>query len=191
MRLVAFFCICLIAASAKAEDDLYGKTQLICNARSSFLHIGDSADSSGLNARAAVRKEVTWGSLLIIGPETNSFGDRLRTGSRTSVHHCGRFKVRFRSGYVNPNPQGELGAIEFGVVEILMGKKVILPPTALERCDVALTRYKHFGICPDAWATNISVKWNANTSKAQVTLVRSYFDEAYEETTRVDEREAP
>lgn len=68
---------------------------------------------------------------------------------------------------------------------------MIVPPTALESCDMAIPRYQYFGYCPNAWARDISVKWHASKGKAKVTMEGTYSDEAYEEKTRVDELDVP
>lgn len=181
----------LISILARAEEVPHGAVQFICNARESSVQIGNDFDNSLVPTKAIKRRYVKWSLLLIAGPQTNQSGDPLRTGSRLEVHRCGLLTVRFRSGFLNSNPQGELGAIDFGVVEVVRGKKVIVSPTALESCEMAFSRYQYFGACPDAWAQNISVRWDESTGKAKVTLMRSYTDDAYERKIRLDEREVP
>jgi len=127
---------------------------------------------------------VRWGTLLKVGPEKNQWGDPLRTGSRNASNKCGPFKVIFSSGFLNSNPQGELGAIDFPVVEIRKGNKVILEQTALELCDVNLSRYNYFGECPDRWAKSIEVV--PTSSGHEVRVKRAFTDAASKDVERID-----
>lgn len=69
-------------------------------------------------------------------------------------------------------------------MEIRKGKKVPLAPTALEQCDVQLSRYNYFGACPDSWAQRIEVSPTAGSHLVQVKRV--FTDEAYKEVSRTD-----
>jgi hypothetical protein len=166
---------------AHAQDDGF---YFYCKPASSEIFVSIKADDKPESAAQYVKKRVDWQKLLQVGPQKNGWGDPLRSGSRISKHRCGALTLTFASGFVNANPQGELGALDFPLVEIRQGRKLLLPQTALEPCAVSVTRYGVFGECPRRWAESIDVA--SDEQGRRVRVKRVFSDEAYEDVERID-----
>jgi hypothetical protein len=124
--------------------------------------------------------------------EANSWGDPYRLPSKASVKRsCGVFTVITRSKFLNENVTGELGAIEFGTIEVRRGDKTVLQETALEECDPAVERYKLFGECPGRWARTVTVRQEEGTKNVLLRVVRDYRDAEGALQQRVDETREP
>ena len=98
--------------------------------------------------------------------------------------NCGKLTARVSSGFLNPNSQGELGAMDFPVVEIMQGRKLLLQQTALEACAVDWPRYEFFGKCPEQWADSIEVMQSA--SGFQTNVRRIFYDKHSKQLERTD-----
>jgi hypothetical protein len=187
---IALFIALSPPISALAQDPGYGKVRLACDAAASSMEIGDwGAPESRGASRQAPSTIIDWHALIRMGPQKNQRGEPLRTGTRTVTHRCGLYTARIKGGYLSPNTSGESGAIEFPVVEVLMDRTLVVPPTALDRCEQALPRYEGYAPCPKGWALAMRVVWNAKERKTKVSIQRAYEDRAYEERTVIDELE--
>ncbi len=108
----------------------------------------------------------------------------LRGPSGTVQMSCGRLQIRLRSEALNGNPEGELGAITFGSVEVLVAGRQLLEPTHLAVCEIGFARWNP---CPDHYATSILLGFNAREALAQATIVRSFIDDSGKEVSRKDD----
>jgi hypothetical protein len=179
-----------VCAPVCAQDADYAKVRILCDAATGSMHIAehDARESKSRNPQLAVTT-INWGALVKMGPQKNLHGEPLRTGSNTATRRCGPYTVRIKAGYLNTNPMGESGAIEFPVVDIMMNKAPVVPPTALNSCEQAMPRYSAFGPCPEAWAQSIRVTWDGTARKSKVTLHRIYEDRSYEQRSINEEYE--
>jgi hypothetical protein len=176
--------IALLAGHALA-DPVDSKLPFYCDQRTGAFFISRNHDITSSRWDGKMKQAVNWIALLKTGPQKNGWGDPLRTGSRTRTEQCGPITVKFSSGFLNANPQGELGAMDFPVVEIRQGKHVLLKPTALEQCEVNSSRYTYFGACPDNWAEHIEA---APEGKGfRITVKRAFADTEYKDVERIDE----
>lgn len=181
-RALFFILLVLLGnAGVHAQEDRF---HFYCKPGSSELFVSIKPEDKPASAADYVKKRVAWQKLLRMGPQTNALGDPLRTGSRVSTQRCGTLTLRFASGFVNANPQGELGALDFPLIEISQGRKLLLPRTALEPCAVSTLRYTLVGECPGRWAERIEV--GADEEGRRVRVKRVFSDEAYDDIERVD-----
>lgn len=155
-----------------------------CNGRTGALFISAEANAAPGEPGQFIVRRIPWASLLKVGPQRNGHGTPLRSGSRVLRQACGPLTVEFASGFVNANPQGELGALDFPLVEIRRGRTILLPRTALEACEVTSARYQLIGPCPARWARSITL--DAVDGGYRITLQRAFTDAEYQDVTRVD-----
>ena len=106
--------------------------------------------------------------------ELSPGGSAYRLPGPTRVQRCGRLTLRLRSAFLNANPDGELGVFEFPSVEILDGKRVVLPRTGLAICDLPPSRWDAFGRCPRDFATAIEATAATASTPARVRLARTH-----------------
>lgn len=173
-----------LAALSAYADPVDNNLPVFCNRATGALYISGIAGQRPSTVAGFSVLKIDWIALLNMGPEKNAWGDPLREGSRVAKLRCGPITVVYESGFLNSNPQGELGALDFPVIEIRKGKRVLLAKTALESCSIPLTRYSSFGSCPEKWAESIEVKPSKYGHTVEVT--RSYTDQRYEEVRRID-----
>ena len=131
-------CCALLQRAIAAQDAADGPLELRCDARGARMTLGDTALVSFGGEAKVTTHTIPWGSLVTVGRARNQFGDPLRTGSRTLTRRCGRLTLRFEGGFFNANVMGELGALEFPAVTVLVGGRVILPRTGF--CDPPASR---------------------------------------------------
>jgi hypothetical protein len=123
----------------------------------------------------ALGNQVSWGNLIQYGPQKNGRGDPLRTGTRSLTKICGELSIRFKGGYLNSNVTGQDGAIEFPIVEIRRGKKLLLASTALAECDMGDSRMLYFGVCPARWAVSVRTE-KVDEKNFEIAVERRFFD---------------
>lgn len=178
--------IALLAAAPWRQEDRYGVLQMRCDARRSWLQLGDTTQASLPTATTQTARAIAWASLMTSGPRTNQHGDPLRTGTRTITRRCGALTVRVSAGFLNPNVQGELGAVEFPVVSVLAGSRLVLPRTALASCEQGPGRYEAFAPCPAGWATTVTIQYDPRARATRRIAVRAYMDSTFREQTQAD-----
>ena len=181
------YALTLVLASThqcSVADPVEGILPIYCNEQSGEFFVSSDGDVPPNNADSFTKRKIDWASLLKVGPQKNQWGDPLRTGSRVKVVQCGKVSISFSSGFLNANPQGELGALDFPVIQVKQGKRILLPPTALEQCAITFSRYTYFGECPDSWAKSIEVQQIGGTYQVKVT--RRYDDAQYNEVQKID-----
>lgn len=154
----------------------------ICDEKSNWVFVASLAATDDIKSQRELGRKIeeiaTW-SLIMVSPEDKK-GNVLRTGSRVTSRNCGRFLVRISGGYLNSSPLGELGAIQFPIVEISVEDKLLLPRTALSVCDSSISKYSAWGACPTSWAISVSALWqspsqqSSTRSQALIHLRRSY-----------------
>lgn len=165
------------------ESDNY-KIAFYCDKQTGAFFVSAAPDEKPKIVGRLLRHVVNWAELLKTGPEKNGWGDPLRTGSAIKTHRCGSMKINFTSGFLNANPQGELGAIDFPVISIYKGKNALLAPTAIDQCDVNTSRYSYFGPCPSSWAKSIEII--PAPKGPSIEVKRIYLDEGYNGMERID-----
>jgi hypothetical protein len=157
---------------------------VLCNQKNSAAFIAFDPEQKPASSGNWKKKMVNWMALLKVGPRKNFDGDPLRSGSRVASVKCGTLTIRVAGGFLNPNAQGELGAMDFPLVEIMQGRKLLLQQTALETCAIDWPRYEFFGKCPDQWANSIEVMPTA--SGFQVNVRRVFHDTQSKKLERTD-----
>lgn len=175
----ALCCVLALLANSAWAEGAQSPLPYDCNPRSGAMVIGQAQPQPDF-----MRAKLDWIALLKVGPRKNQWGDPLRSGSRTASKTCGPITIRYSSGFLNTNPQGELGALDFPVIEIRHGQRLLLEATALEQCDVRTARYEYFGACPARWASRIEVVPVA--AGFQVRVLRNYLDAEFNEAERTD-----
>lgn len=149
----------LLPPLVMANEEESSTVNTFCDSQKSAFYL---SESSSLPPNAAghhfSRKVVDWSDLLIVGPQTNQFGDPLRTGSKVRKVHCGQMVAEFTSGYFNANPQGELGAVDFPAVRLLMNKQEILPTNAFWSYPSFERGSSQYGDFPGRWADSIEAR---------------------------------
>ena len=151
---------------AKADE---GTLNIYCDAQEPRLHltIEDSFEAGSVKKQAAVE----FSGLISYAPG-NDYGISYRTGSQFTTQECGRLSVKVSGGFLNGNPQGELGAIEYPIVQIFDGSTQIMAPTAIGTCESSNGRYGYSVECPANWTTQITVF--DFRGKPSIHVVRTY-----------------
>lgn len=165
-------------------DEVAPAIDLHCNPRTGDLFISAEADAGPEDRHRFTVRRIPWAALLKVGPQRNGHGIHLRSGSRVLRRTCGALTVEFASGFLNANPMGELGALDFPLVEIRRGRTTLLPRTGLEACEVTSGRFQLIGPCPERWARSIAL--TATDGGYRITLKRAFTDAAYQDVERVD-----
>lgn len=173
-----------LPGSAALADEPPTTLDFHCNQRTGALFISTEANAGPVDRSQFTVRRIPWASLLKVVPPRNGHGDPLRSGSRVLRQACGPLTVEFTSGFLNANPQGTLGALDFPLVEIRRGRTILLPRTALEACEVNSQRYQLVGPCPERWARSITL--DASDGSYRITLQRTFTDAEYQDVARVD-----
>lgn len=160
------------------------KIAFFCDKQTGAFFISADSDEKPKIVGRFLRHVVNWAELLKTGPEKNGWGDLLRTGSAIKTHRCGPIEINFTSGFLNANPQGELGAFDFPVIELKKEKRVLLAQTAIAQCDASTERYNYFGPCPSSWAKSIQIM--PAPESLSIEVKRLYIDEGYNGMMRID-----
>ena len=183
-------CTAMLAAQAAcAGEDNWYKIQMACDAAALTVHLGDL---SLVSPEPASRITELSFPRIPRSKETNSWGERYRMPSKATVKRtCGAFTIVTRSKFLNENIDGELGAIEFGTVEVRRGDQTVLPETALEECSPSVERYRFFGDCPDRWARTITIRQEEGAKSLLLRVVRDYRNDEGTLQQRVDETREP
>ena len=151
--MVRRYVLCLLAAasSAFAAEPTEYEVRFRCADDSSSFAVGDIANTPWLEQS----EEIVFPEVPRL-KKTGRWGSLLRAESRKTVtRKCGVFTLVFQSGFLNDDPDGELGVVELGAVQVLRGSAVVLPRTAFGACDVRIGRYEVLGPCPARYARRI------------------------------------
>ena len=167
-----------------AADEAASPLDFHCNRQTGALLISAEANAGPEDRSQFTVRRIPWATLLKVGPQRNGHGIPLRSGSRVARQRCGPLTVEFASGFLNANPMGELGALDFPVIEIRRGRTVLLPRTGLEACEATSGRFQQIGPCPDRWARSIALA--ATDGGYRITLKRAFTDAEYQDMERVD-----
>ncbi|WP_226467815.1 hypothetical protein [Luteimonas panaciterrae] len=128
-------------------------------------------------AKAWETVEIIDAAGLVTYGEKDDKGDVRRTGSRELLRRCGPYTIRFRGGFYNANPQGELGAAEdYPLIEILEGERSIAGPIAMGSCNAMIGRESAMAECPRNWASRIQVLFPSKSQPALLSLDHEYQD---------------
>ena len=179
-------CCALLPRAIAAQDAADGPLELRCDARGAHMTLGDTALVSFDGEAKVTTHTIPWVSLVTVGRARNQFGDPLRTGSRTLTRRCGRLTLRFEGGFFNENVMGELGALEFPAVTVLVGGRVILPRTGFYECTAGPGREEAYGACPARWARAIGFTWSSASRNGRLIVARAWSDSAFVPHQRVD-----
>lgn len=148
--LVVFLLISTAAVSAEKEPAEY-EVRFRCAPDALSFSVGDLLDAP----EAERGEEILFPEVPRLD-QTGQWGSQLRAESQQAVtRECGVFKLVFQSRFLNRDPDGELGVIELGTVQVLRGSQVVLPRTAFGACHVQIARYKFLGSCPAQYARRI------------------------------------
>jgi hypothetical protein len=105
-------------------------------------------------------------------------GRTSRVGSTTLQKKCGELTISIQGGYLNSNPDGELGATEYPLVEATFRGKQLLQKTSLGYCSTTFGRYNYMTQCPNDWATEVTLITDGS-SKPFVVLRHAYEEYRY------------
>ena len=93
--------------------DLPNSILFFCNADKSEFSFSVDEQSTVLKKPGFNSQKVNWSKLLQLGPDKNGRGQPLKSGSKIAVRQCGMIQIRIESGFINDDPQGESGALDF------------------------------------------------------------------------------
>lgn len=164
----------LVIGSAHAQ---YGgeKLQFSCNAATSSFRLGFEDDAIPLPVGA---NPADTRKLDVPPPGASSRlspgGSNMRLPGKPLRLKCGKLELRVSSSYLNLNPDGELGIVEFDSVEVLKAGKRILSRTGFATCDAGSPRWDYFGECPKSYAQAMLVEWDDRASRTRIKVKRLY-----------------
>ena len=185
LRFAALICL-FFANTARAQES--PDLAYLCDEKNSRVYFTSFSEVDEIESQRKASQpieEIKAWQLITITKEDER-GNVFRTGTRTLIKRCGEFTVRISGGFLNSNPQGELGAIEFPVVQLSFVGKLMLGRTALFVCDSSLSRFNAWAPCPASWATIIRAGSN-NAQQRELTRARAwvYLKRSYEELRSV------
>lgn len=154
-RAISIFILALRVSTVWADnsnqDLLYG-----CNVKESRIELGSVMPEKETELRKngySVEKITSF--KLTQYTTKDKQGNVYRTGSKTLKRQCGAFTIIVSGGFLNSNPMGELGAIEYPLISLSFDGKPIAQKIAIGECDSTNNRYNAESHCPDEWATEI------------------------------------
>ncbi|UCV09597.1 hypothetical protein [Dechloromonas denitrificans] len=139
------------------DSDLY----FICDKKISWVMLSLSSEQFDKQKRLNRETEKISISKLFQFTAEDDHGNIYRKGSSSTKRKCGEFQVTIKGGFLNANPNGELGAVEFPLIEITMNGRQVLAPVSLGQCETNIGRYNYMSKCPDNWAVEISAGLSA------------------------------
>jgi hypothetical protein len=170
MKRIGLHILLLLASRAEAQTTI----SYVCNAKASFVYLTPGLTHLGEVNR---RKQRGWHveaidvTTLVTTTAVDDPRGFYRVASRKITRRCGVFKIIITAGWVNANPYGYLGAIEFPRVELRDDGGQVLRPTALHSCEPDQDLYAAAG-CPNAFADVIEVRRDRKAKRATVDLRR-------------------
>ncbi len=154
MRLIRFVNMLLATSSISSftfAGNHQSKIEFFCNSEKTVFIIGDNSS----NKKGFKKNSVNWGDLIEYSPAPKGESIQYRSGSKITTRNCGDLEIRFMSGFLNHNLQGQEGSVDFPVIELRKNGRVILSKTALETCQMNNTMTMN---CPTGWANSIHVE---------------------------------
>jgi hypothetical protein len=150
----------------------------VCNAENSWTSLSAASKDAEIifaqqSKAGRYTERINTGDLIQYSPEDKK-GNVVRTGSKTLKRECGIFKISIQGGFINEDPQGELGGDDFPFVEISVNQKSETAKIFIGECNANIRRYSYFSECPSNWATYIEASiWG----KAPRILLKHSYDE--------------
>ena len=83
--------------------------------------------------------------------------------------------MRVRSEFLNPDPDGQTGVVEFRSIEIFDGARRVLARTGIAVCERDNGMWNNFGRCPEDFANALNVIGARAGQPARVRLVHAFF----------------
>lgn len=183
----AIVILCLPFQMAFGED-LPDTISFFCNASKSEVTLNVEEQSPNLKKTGFKKETINWATLLEFGLEKNGRGQPLKSGSKIAVSRCGMIQIRIESGFINDDPQGQSGALDFPIIELRIGERTVLQRTALAVCSVNDKRANiYFGICPSYWAQSIQTRMLSDGS-VEAELKRKYEDKNNETKETIEKQ---
>ena len=142
---------------------------VVCNQTQRTISVGldRTPDSSD------VVYTVDYGKLLLRGAYNKRNAVWMKAGSKVAVRPCGPYRIAVSYGFLNGNPMGELGAVDFPMVQIFKSSKPITNKIRFEQCDQGLRIFKE---CPRDYATQFRLVWNKNATLVKADFHRQFID---------------
>jgi hypothetical protein len=159
-KAIAFFMLFFSFLSVGSADSWDSEQLLyVCNEKLSSVRLSlFSEDAEVLFAKASERdlytERINTANLRKYSP-TDKEGNVTRTGSETLERKCGIFRIKIKSGFLNANPYGDLGAVNFPLVEISVNEKSKPTEISIGLCDENVKIYNNSTQCPSNWATDV------------------------------------
>lgn len=168
-----------VSTSSASSQDMSGHVLYVCDEKTSSVSLSTVTQTTEMRfeqqkkiGRTAERINFT--DLIQHDQDEPSH----RTGSEVATRACGRFKVSIEGGFVNWNPNGELGALEFPLVSIELNDEQRSGPISLGTCEKGNSRYDQSSNCPDDWAVTVEawLSTSEGKEKAVFNLEHSYTE---------------
>jgi hypothetical protein len=166
LKITASETLDLFSPNLKGSDVNYK-----CATKNSNFSIGDPHRPE----EDSVNQSLASGTLTKYGPKTGKWGEPIRMGSGTVVRSCGKITIIFKGGYLNSNLYGPSGSLDFPVVEIRAGRRLLLARTAISSCEITNPRNSYFGACPARWASSVEAR-EVSPNKFLIRVKRSFSD---------------
>jgi hypothetical protein len=106
------------------------------------------------------------------------------------VSRCGAYKLILTTSYLNEDPDGELGVVQFESFELWLNGHHVLGPVGFATCDVGVGLWEAFGQCPSSYADAVHVQL-LGSGRSMVTMKRSFNDKDLNARSVVDEAAFP
>ncbi len=157
-----------------ADPSSLGEVEMYCDPVSSRLFIVNRSGYCAASCSLPKKRVIDWSSLLVFTEDKGDFPHRAY--SRIASYRCGVYKVSFESGYINPNPNGKDGQVDFPRVRIYKGRKALTKSIVLDQCgwfpeDHALWNLDKY---PKYCAVAVAVKPVSGTKKTIITYIRTW-----------------
>ncbi len=154
----------------------------VCDPKLSWVHLSvaneqTESEFASQEKLRRVTERISFAKLIQYTPEDDR-GNVYRKGSSTLTRKCGPFTITIRGGFLNGNLNGELGAIEFPLVDVAFDGKQKLSPISLGECDSDLGRFSHMTACPKDWATEVTAMVSdTNKKQSPIFFLKHTFSE--------------
>lgn len=169
--------LCLTANNVNAADPdkeiQYiddGLVQYYCNTKTSDFYF----DADSIKPPTGLKKQNVNITSLLIQSKEDSYGNKIRLGSKKNIRKCGAIKLVFESGFYNSNPQGLLGLMDYPLLSIFINNKNITNKTPLNLCNSSGLR----SVCPTEFSIQ-SVKISQNSKGSyKVVLTKAFHQDS-------------
>jgi hypothetical protein len=157
--------------------ELQTELRLACNARLSWVRVGDADDAAWADLPEGTR--VSNPPLPYFGRarQTTSWGNHYRLPAKVKMLRCGALTLKLQMRALHHSPDGNMGLVTFPSVEISAFDRPLVGLTGIAECDMSESRYRYFGACPGDYAKSVTVSMPRRDAVPTISIVRAYVEE--------------